>query len=62
LTFPPTANIFYAMNGSSLDFVLRPKGPGEPPLPPNAAPRRAELSATFPKIKATGRKLARALF
>ncbi|CAM4658661.1 ral guanine nucleotide dissociation stimulator-like 2 isoform X1 [Caretta caretta] len=62
LTFPPTANIFYAMNGSSLDFVLRPKGPGEPPLPPSAAPRRAELSATFPKIKATGRKLARALF
>ncbi|XP_065271981.1 ral guanine nucleotide dissociation stimulator-like 2 [Emys orbicularis] len=62
LTFPPTANVFYAMNGSSLDFVLRPKGPGEPPLPPSAAPRRAELSATFPKIKATGRKLARALF
>ncbi|XP_038226819.1 ral guanine nucleotide dissociation stimulator-like 2 isoform X6 [Dermochelys coriacea] len=62
LTFLPTANIFYAMNGSSLDFVLRPKGPGETPLPPSAALRRAELSATFPKIKATGRKLARALF
>nr|XP_032644296.1 LOW QUALITY PROTEIN: ral guanine nucleotide dissociation stimulator-like 2 [Chelonoidis abingdonii] len=62
LTFPPTANVFYAMNGSSLDFVLRPKSAQEPPLPPSAAPRRAELSATFPKIKATGRKLARALF
>ncbi|XP_067403067.1 ral guanine nucleotide dissociation stimulator-like 2 isoform X2 [Emydura macquarii macquarii] len=62
LTFPLTANVFYAMNGSSLDFVLRPKGPVEPPLPPSAAPRRPELSATFPKIKVTGRKLARALF
>ncbi|KAM9119684.1 ral guanine nucleotide dissociation stimulator-like 2 [Pangshura tecta] len=62
LTFPPTANVFYAMNGSSLDFVLRPKSAGEPALPPSATPRRAELSATFPKIKATGRKLARALF
>ncbi|XP_050777011.1 ral guanine nucleotide dissociation stimulator-like 2 isoform X3 [Gopherus flavomarginatus] len=62
LTFPPTANVFYAMNGSSLDFVLRPKSAREPPLPPSAVPRRAELSATFPKIKATGRKLARALF
>uniref|UniRef100_A0A8C8SMR0 Ral guanine nucleotide dissociation stimulator like 2 n=1 Tax=Pelusios castaneus TaxID=367368 RepID=A0A8C8SMR0_9SAUR len=62
LTFPPTANVFYAMNGSSLDFVLRPKGPVEPPLPPNITPRRPELSATFPKIKVTGHKLARALF
>ncbi|XP_039375050.1 ral guanine nucleotide dissociation stimulator-like 2 isoform X2 [Mauremys reevesii] len=62
LTFPPTANVFYAMNGSSLDFVLRPKSAGEPALPPSTTPRRAELSATFPKIKATGRKLARALF
>ncbi|XP_075773546.1 ral guanine nucleotide dissociation stimulator-like 2 isoform X2 [Pelodiscus sinensis] len=62
LTFHATDNVFYAMNSSSLDFVLRPKGPGEPPPPPSAAPRRPELSATFPKIKATGRKLARALF
>ncbi|KAF7235303.1 Ral guanine nucleotide dissociation stimulator-like 2 [Varanus komodoensis] len=65
LAFPPLANVFYAMNGSSLDFMLRPKRPLDsplPPPPPAPAPRGVELSATFPKIKATGRKIARALF
>uniref|UniRef100_A0A663FFS9 Ras-associating domain-containing protein n=1 Tax=Aquila chrysaetos chrysaetos TaxID=223781 RepID=A0A663FFS9_AQUCH len=40
LLLPPSANVFYAMTGTSLDF----------------------LSSTFPKIKATGRKITRALF
>ncbi|XP_062456970.1 ral guanine nucleotide dissociation stimulator-like 2 isoform X2 [Rhea pennata] len=66
LPLPPSANVFYAMNGASLDFALRPRR-----QPPAAAagtaagrPARAaaELSATFPKIKATGRKITRALF
>ncbi|XP_075581423.1 LOW QUALITY PROTEIN: ral guanine nucleotide dissociation stimulator-like 2 [Pelecanus crispus] len=46
LLLPPSANVFYAMTGASLDFALRPPG----------------LSATFPKIKATGRKITRVLF
>ncbi|XP_062828781.1 ral guanine nucleotide dissociation stimulator-like 2 isoform X2 [Anolis carolinensis] len=76
LAFPPTANVFYAMNGACQDFMLRAKGvhekplPGTPVLPPpppppppkSPTPRRMEISATFPKIKATGRKIARALF
>ncbi|KAL8213583.1 UNVERIFIED_CONTAM: hypothetical protein K2H54_066918, partial [Gekko kuhli] len=67
LAFPPTANIFYAMNSSSLDFVLRrkrPPDPAPPPLPPprTPAPRATDVHATFPKIKATGRKIAKAFF
>ncbi|XP_063147271.1 ral guanine nucleotide dissociation stimulator-like 2 isoform X1 [Candoia aspera] len=67
LVFPPTANVFYAMNSFSVDFLLRPKGaPGEmaPPPPPPRTPaaRERDVSATFPKIKATGRRIARALF
>ncbi|XP_058028063.1 ral guanine nucleotide dissociation stimulator-like 2 isoform X2 [Ahaetulla prasina] len=67
LVFPPMANVFYARNGFSLDFLLRPKGPPRktpPPTPPPRNPRAREtdISATFPKIKATGRRIARALF
>nr|XP_060616537.1 ral guanine nucleotide dissociation stimulator-like 2 isoform X1 [Anolis sagrei ordinatus] len=77
LAFPPTANVFYAMNGTCQDFMLRAKGaqdkalppppvplppPPPPPPPRSPTPRRMEISATFPKIKATGRKIARALF
>nr|XP_056722859.1 ral guanine nucleotide dissociation stimulator-like 2 [Euleptes europaea] len=67
LVFPPTANIFYAMNSSSLDFVLRHKCPhdSKPPLlppPRTPTPRGTEVHATFPKIKATGRKIAKAFF
>uniref|UniRef100_A0A8C6YYR4 Ras-associating domain-containing protein n=2 Tax=Nothoprocta perdicaria TaxID=30464 RepID=A0A8C6YYR4_NOTPE len=47
LPLPPSANVFYAMNGASLDFALRPRAP-------------ADLSATFPKARAAGRR--RALF
>ncbi|KAM9266874.1 ral guanine nucleotide dissociation stimulator-like 2 [Cariama cristata] len=64
LLLPPSANVFYAMTGTSLDFTLRPREMGGGPgvCPPRAPPRGAELSATFPKIKATGRKITRALF
>ncbi|XP_025069759.1 ral guanine nucleotide dissociation stimulator-like 2 isoform X2 [Alligator sinensis] len=63
LILPPMANVFYAMNSTSLDFLLRPKGPPalHPPAPSTPS-RRPELSATFPKIKATGRRFPRALF
>ncbi|NXS66052.1 RGL2 protein, partial [Pandion haliaetus] len=61
LLLPPSANVFYAMTGTSLDFTLRPRefegGPGL--CPPPSQPRGAELSATFPKIKATGLKITR---
>ncbi|XP_070593051.1 ral guanine nucleotide dissociation stimulator-like 2 isoform X1 [Erythrolamprus reginae] len=67
LVFPPMANVFYARNGFSLDFLLRPKGPPRktpPPTPPPRSLRAREMDicATFPKIKATGRRIARALF
>ncbi|XP_048346779.1 ral guanine nucleotide dissociation stimulator-like 2 [Sphaerodactylus townsendi] len=67
LALPPTANVFYAMNSSSLDFVLRRKRPPDappPPLPPprTPRPRDTDAHATFPKIKATGRKIAKAFF
>ncbi|KAM8793818.1 ral guanine nucleotide dissociation stimulator-like 2 [Eudromia elegans] len=54
LLLPPSANVFYAMTGASLDFALRPRPPARGTAP--------DLSATFPKAKATGRKLSRALF
>lgn len=65
LVFPPTANVFYAMNSSSVDFMLRPrqlqrKPPPSPPKVPSSG--GLDISATFPKIKATGRKIAKALF
>ncbi|XP_072843352.2 ral guanine nucleotide dissociation stimulator-like 2 [Pogona vitticeps] len=67
LAFPPTANVFYAMNSSCQDFMLRAKqgkpAPVPPPPPPRTpTPKGVEISATFPKIKATGRKIAKALF
>ncbi|XP_060128189.1 uncharacterized protein LOC132591782 [Zootoca vivipara] len=67
LAFPTTANVFYTMSSTCLDFMLRPKRPREKPPPPPpppkpTAPKGVEISATFPKIKATGRKIARALF
>nr|XP_020634287.1 ral guanine nucleotide dissociation stimulator-like 2 isoform X2 [Pogona vitticeps] len=67
LAFPPTTNVFYAMNSSCQDFMLRAKqgkpAPVAPPPPPRTpTPKGVEISATFPKIKATGRKIAKALF
>ncbi|XP_040899867.1 ral guanine nucleotide dissociation stimulator-like 2 isoform X2 [Toxotes jaculatrix] len=52
-------NVFYAMTSSSVDFLLRRKG-GNTPL--GLQPISTETSATFPRIKAKGRRLVRTLF
>uniref|UniRef100_A0A3Q0QX40 Ral guanine nucleotide dissociation stimulator-like 2 n=1 Tax=Amphilophus citrinellus TaxID=61819 RepID=A0A3Q0QX40_AMPCI len=59
LIIPPTGNVFYAMTSSSVDFLLRRKG-GNSPF--GLQPINTETSATFPRIKAKGRKLVRNLF
>lgn len=59
LTIPATGNVFYAMTSASMDFLLRRRGGNTPvgsPLLNN------ETSATFPRIKAKGRRLVRTLF
>ncbi|KAF3839564.1 hypothetical protein F7725_018281 [Dissostichus mawsoni] len=59
LVIPATGNVFYAMTSSSVDFLLRRKG-GNTPL--GSSPLSTETSATFPRIKAKGRRLVRTLF
>lgn len=59
LVIPATGNVFYAMTSSSVDFLLRRKG-GNTPL--GSQPISTETSATFPRIKAKGRRLVRTLF
>ncbi|KAI3361337.1 hypothetical protein L3Q82_013520 [Scortum barcoo] len=59
LVIPATGNVFYAMTSSSVDFLLRRKG-GNTPL--GLQPISTEPSATFPRIKAKGRRLVRTLF
>ncbi|XP_028326788.1 ral guanine nucleotide dissociation stimulator-like 2 isoform X2 [Gouania willdenowi] len=59
LLIPATGNVFYAMTSSSVDFLLRKKG-GSTPL--GSQPISTETSATFPRIKAKGRRLVRTLF
>ncbi|XP_034030165.1 ral guanine nucleotide dissociation stimulator-like 2 [Thalassophryne amazonica] len=59
LVIPATGNVFYAMTSSSVDFLLRRKG-GNTPLGLQSI--NTETSATFPRIKAKGRKLVRNLF
>ncbi|KAK2909839.1 ral guanine nucleotide dissociation stimulator-like 2 isoform X1 [Channa argus] len=59
LVIPPTGNVFYAMTSSSVDFLLRKKG-GNTPLGSQSI--STETSATFPRIKAKGRRLVRNLF
>ncbi|KAM6994450.1 ral guanine nucleotide dissociation stimulator-like 2 isoform 2-T2 [Tautogolabrus adspersus] len=59
LVIPATGNVFYAMTSSSVDFLLRQKG-GNTPL--GSQPINTETSATFPRIKAKGRRLYRTLF
>ncbi|KAJ0066657.1 hypothetical protein NL108_016768 [Boleophthalmus pectinirostris] len=58
LLIPPTGNVFYAMSSSSVDFLLRRKGG----TPLGSQPISTETSATFPRIKAKGRRLVRTLF
>lgn len=69
LTIPHSANVFYAMDGASHDFLLRQRrrpsaatpgshsGPSASGTPPSEGG-----GGSFPRIKATGRKIARALF
>lgn len=59
LVIPATGNVFYAMTTSSVDFLLRKKE-GDTPL--GSQPISTETSATFPRIKAKGRRLVRTLF
>ncbi|KAM3614537.1 uncharacterized protein V6R79_015823 [Siganus canaliculatus] len=59
LVIPATGNVFYAMTSSSVDFLLRRKG-GNSPL--GSQPITTETSATYPRIKAKGRRLVRTLF
>ncbi|XP_049439055.1 ral guanine nucleotide dissociation stimulator-like 2 isoform X2 [Epinephelus fuscoguttatus] len=59
LVIPATGNVFYAMTSASVDFLLRRKG-GNTPL--GSQPINTETSATFPRIKAKGRRLVRTLF
>ncbi|XP_028435509.1 ral guanine nucleotide dissociation stimulator-like 2 [Perca flavescens] len=58
LVIPATGNVFYAMTSSSVDFLLRRKD-GDTPL--SSQPIKTESSATYPRIKAKGRRLVRAL-
>uniref|UniRef100_A0A3Q4MA08 Ral guanine nucleotide dissociation stimulator-like 2 n=1 Tax=Neolamprologus brichardi TaxID=32507 RepID=A0A3Q4MA08_NEOBR len=59
LVIPATGNVFYAMTSSSVDFLLRRKD-GNSPF--GLHPISTETSATFPRIKAKGRRLVRNLF
>ncbi|KAH0512448.1 Ral guanine nucleotide dissociation stimulator-like 2 [Microtus ochrogaster] len=69
LTIPHSANVFYAMDGASHDFVLRQRRRSSAATPgshasPSASgtPPSEGGGGSFPRIKATGRKIARALF
>ncbi|KAJ8398375.1 hypothetical protein AAFF_G00426300 [Aldrovandia affinis] len=59
LTIPATGNVFYAMTSSSVDFELRRQGMTTPFGSPSIS---SDTSATFPRIKAKGRRLVRTLF
>ncbi|KAJ8354552.1 hypothetical protein SKAU_G00221190 [Synaphobranchus kaupii] len=59
LTIPATGNVFYAMTSSSVDFELRRQGMA---TPFGSHSISSETSATFPRIKAKGRRLVRTLF
>ncbi|XP_053577867.1 ral guanine nucleotide dissociation stimulator-like 2 isoform X2 [Bombina bombina] len=63
LVIPGKANVYYAMSSASLDFVVRPiQAVPSVPSPESRHPTRAQISATFPKVKAKAEDLARALF
>ncbi|XP_016313835.1 ral guanine nucleotide dissociation stimulator-like isoform X1 [Sinocyclocheilus anshuiensis] len=59
LIIPPTGNVFYAMSSASVDFLLRRRGGN---TPTGSLTLGNETSATFPRIKAKGRRLVRTLF
>nr|XP_057909234.1 ral guanine nucleotide dissociation stimulator-like 2 isoform X2 [Doryrhamphus excisus] len=60
LVIPATGNVFYAMTSSSVDFLLRRKDSSTPLGSPSIS--QSETSATYPRIKAKGRRLVRTLF
>ncbi|XP_036270526.1 uncharacterized protein LOC123650998 isoform X3 [Pipistrellus kuhlii] len=69
LSIPPSANVFYAMDRASHDFLLRQRRRSSTATPglasgPSASgtPPSEGGGGSFPRIKATGRKIARALF
>nr|XP_008541943.1 PREDICTED: ral guanine nucleotide dissociation stimulator-like 2 [Equus przewalskii] len=69
LTIPPSANVFYAMDGASHDFLLRQRRrPSAATLGLTSSPSASGTppsegrGGSFPRIKAKGRKIARALF
>ncbi|XP_071981537.1 ral guanine nucleotide dissociation stimulator-like 2 isoform X3 [Engystomops pustulosus] len=58
LVIPGSANVFYAMSSSSLDFLVRPQH-----LPTQTSHHlKAQIHATYPKIKAKAGDFAKALF
>ncbi|XP_069775761.1 ral guanine nucleotide dissociation stimulator-like isoform X3 [Narcine bancroftii] len=52
---PQSANVFYAMTPSSMEFLLRRRGH------PSSRPR-GEPASPFPKIRSKGMRIAKALF
>ncbi|CAH6790019.1 Rgl2 [Phodopus roborovskii] len=68
LTIPHSANVFYAMDGASHDFLLRQRRrlsaatPGATGPSASGTPPIEGGGGSFPRIKATGRKIARVLF
>ncbi|XP_040105057.1 ral guanine nucleotide dissociation stimulator-like 2 isoform X4 [Oryx dammah] len=68
LTIPASANVFYAMDGASHDFLLRRRRPSSTTVGLASGPSASGTppseggGGSFPRIKATGRKIARALF
>uniref|UniRef100_A0A2K5S9X9 Ral guanine nucleotide dissociation stimulator-like 2 n=1 Tax=Cebus imitator TaxID=2715852 RepID=A0A2K5S9X9_CEBIM len=68
LTIPASANVFYAMDGASHDFLLRQRRRSSTAIPGTSGPSASGTppseggGGSFPRIKATGRKIARALF
>ncbi|XP_061633295.1 ral guanine nucleotide dissociation stimulator-like 2 isoform X3 [Phyllopteryx taeniolatus] len=61
LLIPATGNVFYAMTSSSVDFLLQRKA-GDASLGSPAVGQSESGAATYPRIKAKGRRLARNLF
>ncbi|XP_061677213.1 ral guanine nucleotide dissociation stimulator-like 2 isoform X2 [Syngnathoides biaculeatus] len=61
LLIPATGNIFYAMTSSSVDFLLRRKA-GDASVGSPAVGQSESGPATYPRIKAKGKRLARTLF
>ncbi|XP_069054581.1 ral guanine nucleotide dissociation stimulator-like 2 [Lepisosteus oculatus] len=61
LTMPASGNVFYAMTPSSSDFLLRRRG-AAPAQGVRPGASEGGGGGTFPRIRAQGRKLVRALF